>query len=59
MAAWYGRDFDEVNRILNAPPSVDVLGRAGARVQAGAVADDRAARAVAFPAAREQPSSNA
>jgi membrane peptidoglycan carboxypeptidase len=25
LAAWYGRDFDEVNRILNAPPSVDLL----------------------------------
>jgi membrane peptidoglycan carboxypeptidase len=25
LAAWYGRDFDEFNRILNAPPSVDML----------------------------------
>ena len=25
LAAWYGRDFDEVNRILNAPPSDDLL----------------------------------
>jgi membrane peptidoglycan carboxypeptidase len=25
MAAWYGRDFDEYNRILNAPVSADML----------------------------------
>ena len=25
LAAWYGRDFDEVNRILNAPPSAELL----------------------------------
>jgi membrane peptidoglycan carboxypeptidase len=25
LAAWYGRDFDEVNRVLNAPPSAETL----------------------------------
>ncbi|SOE52871.1 Membrane carboxypeptidase (penicillin-binding protein) [Burkholderia sp. OK233] len=26
LAAWYGRDFDEVNRILSAPASAEMLG---------------------------------
>ena len=52
LAAWYGRDFDDVNRILKAPSTAAESRGAGRRVSSGAVADDRAARAVVFPASR-------
>ena len=48
--AWYGRDFGEVNRLLaDAVRQRAGCGSRRARVQAGALADGRAAPALVLP----------
>ena len=55
--AWYGRDFAEVNRLLVRAPRTTTQPRIGSRarragLQAGAVADGRAAPALVLPRRR-------